>query len=430
MTAMAANSRTYGGVHGLWIVAFLILSATMRMSALLLAWGTAPYGDPDNYLRLAHYLLAGDGLSLPRSPGAEPIPTGLFPPALPLLLAVVGLIAPLNALTLCILNTLVDCAAALLLARLARLIGVERAAVPAALAYLVWPSIAFMSPLAYKEGLVIALLLATTVAMLEQARRPGFRWAALGGLGAGALLLTQPALLTFLPILFVALRTQFADWRRWWAASLVAASVTLLVMLPWWIRNALVFGQFIPLTTSGGLALWVGVQPDGGVVWQAPPKNWKTVSEIEANRLATVDAWQIIQSDPLGYLGRCLVKFPGSFFYSNWAIDQLLLAKHQRWPWMIHSTSLRFGPTIVELWAVAMAMIGLVKFRRHPAAWLLAACIVQVMLFGIWFEFSERHRLFMTPFFLLLAGMLLGRPDVSNSEAELDNGLLAVDRQS
>jgi hypothetical protein len=29
------------------------------------------------------------------------------------------------------------------------------------------------------------------------------------------------------------------------------------------------------------------------------------------------------------------------------------------------------------------------------------------MLFGIWFEFSERHRLFMTPFILILAAQLL-----------------------
>jgi len=198
----------------------------------MLAWGTAAYGDPDNYLRLAHYLLTGEGLSLPRSPGADPIPTGMFPPALPLLLAAIGLVAPLNALTLCVLNTLIDCAASLLLARLARLIGAERAAIPAALAYLIWPSIALMSPLAYKEGLVIALLLATTVAMIEQARRPGFRCAALSGLAAGGLLLTQPALLTFLPILFVALRPNFEGWRRWWITSLVAKQTAWLPRMP------------------------------------------------------------------------------------------------------------------------------------------------------------------------------------------------------
>jgi hypothetical protein len=68
---------------------------------------------------------------------------------------------------------------------------------------------------------------------------------------------------------------------------------------------------------------------------------------------------------------------------------------------------LRFGPTMVELWAVAMAAIGLFRLRHRMAARLLGACVVQVMLFGIWFEFSERHRLFMTPFILLVACELL-----------------------
>lgn len=414
MTTMAVSPATSDRKHRYWLAGLLILALSMRLFALALAWGTKSYGDPNNYLGLAQHLLAGDGLSLPLWGSSDPVPTSLFPPLLPLLLAGVGLVAPLNEITLSMVNSLIDGMAALLLARLARQLGAEEAAVPVALLYLAWPSIALMSPLAYKEGLVIALVLATTVALLEQSRRDGYRWAAISGMCAGLLLLTQPALVTYLPILFFALAPQFSTWKRWWAISLVAAAVTLLVMLPWWIRNALVFQQFIPLTTSSGLSLWVGAQPDGGVVWRAPPKSFGVGGEIESNRMAAAAAWGVIENDPLGYLGRCLVKFPGSFFYSNWAVDQLLLAKGQRWPWLIQSTMLRFGPTLIELWAVAMAFIGMFRLRHHPAALLFLACIAQVMLFGIWFEFSERHRLFMTPFVLLLAGVLLSRSGLAS----------------
>lgn len=398
-------SRTFGRA---WILGLLALALLLRLFALLLAWDTDPTGDPQNYLRLAHNLLAGEGLGLPRSPiGLEPGPTALFPPVLPLLLAAVGLVAPLNAATLTILNALVDCVAAWLLIRLARLLDAPQIGLPAALAYLLWPSIALMSPLAYKEGLVIALLLGTVVCLFEQAARPGLRWAIASGLAAGALLMTQPALATLLPILFLAGARQFQNWRRWVLVSAVAGAMALLVMLPWWIRNALIFGQFIPLTTSGGLALWEGAQPGGGVVWQPPPAAWNGLNELDAARAATADAWRIISADPLGYVARCLAKFPSSFFYSNWAVDQLANARGQRWPWLAHSTLLRFGPTLAELWVVAMAAIGLIRLRRHIVAWLLWACVAQVMLFGIWFEFSERHRLFMTPFILLVACQLL-----------------------
>lgn len=400
-----------------WITGLLVLAVAIRMFALLLAWGTAPAGDPSNYMQLAQNLLAGKGLSLPRLGSTIAVPTSMYPPALPFLLAGIGLVAPLNALTLCIINTLVDCVAALLLARLARLFDAPRAAIPAALAYLLWPSVALMSPFAYKEGLIVALLLGTVVSLVEQSKRPGLRWALLSGLSGGVLLLTQPGLLTLLPIVFLALARRFENWRRWWAVSLTAAFATLLVVLPWWIRNALVFGQFVPLTSSGGLALWVGAQPDGGVIWKAPPRMWWGLGELEAARVAAAEGWRLILADPLGYIVRCLTKFPRSFFYSNWAVDQLLLAKGQRWPGLIESNFLRFGPTLAELWIVAMAGIGIVRLRGKPAVLLLWACIAQVMLFGIWFEFSERHRLFMTPFLLLVAVQLLTMSRQSTAKA-------------
>jgi len=35
---------------------------------------------------------------------------------------------------------------------------------------------------------------------------------------------------------------------------------------------------------------------------------------------------------------------------------------------------------------------------------ILLGCLLHMALFGIWFEFGERHRHFITPFLLLLAG--------------------------
>lgn len=408
MNAALASTDSLRTFRQPWLAGLLCLALLLRLFALFLAWGIEPAGDPENYLLLANSLQAGEGLVLP-SPvfGPGPAATALFPPLLPLLLAAVGFVAPLNAVTICLFNTIIDCIAAWLLVRLARLIGVPQIGVPAAVAYLLWPSIALMSPLAYKEGLVIALILGTLVTLFEQASRSGLRWAVASGLCAGALLLTQPALAALLPLLFLAGASKFPNWKRWWQVSIVAAAVAILVMLPWWLRNALVFGTFIPLTSSGGLALWEGAHPSGGVVWKPPPKEWTQLTELAAAQVASAEAWRVILADPMGYLGRCLAKFPSSFFYSNWAVDQLVYAKGQRWPWLGQSTLLRLGPTILELWAVAMAGVGLIRLRNQLAARLLWACIAQVMLFGIWFEFSERHRLFMTPFILLLACQLL-----------------------
>ena len=390
------------------IAAALAVAIIMRMFALLLADHVTHYGDPLNYLHLAQAVASGQGLSLVNSAGVL-TPTGQFPPALPLLLGAVASFVALTPLTLVIVNTVIDVIAALLLARLATQLGRPDLGLPVALAYLVWPSIAFMAPLAYKEGLIIALMLATIVALLEQSRRPGFRWAALSGFAGGALVLTQPSLAPLLPLTFLVFWRRFGSARRWLEVCAAAAVATVAVMLPWWVRNALVFGQFIPFTTSGGLALWVGAQPDGGMVWKLPPPEWSGAGEIEASRLAATEAWRIIAADPAGYISRCMAKFPASFFKNNWAINQLVLTPGQPVPHLARSAILRAGPTFAELAVVILALVGWLRHRRLAIAWLLVACIAQVLIFSIWFEFSERHRLFITPVWLLLAAMAVAR---------------------
>ena len=231
--------------------------------------------------------------------------------------------------------------------------------------------------------------------------------------------LTQPGLTPLLPLLFLVFLKRFGSFRRWLAVSACAAAVALLVMLPWWIRNTMLFGQFIPFTTSGGLALWVGAHPSGGMVWQLPPPDWAPRGELEASRLAGAEAWRIIVADPAGYVMRCVAKFLLSFVQSNWALDQLLLAPEAPHKTLARSVLLRFGPTLIELGAAVLALAALIRSPRSAPALLLFACLAQVMLFSIWFEFSERHRLFMTPFILLLTAMALaeqrkidsGRPE-------------------
>lgn len=391
----------------IWIGAALVLALAMRLFALWLAGDAIHDGDPLNYLRLATGLSQGHGLALPDLAGIW-TPSSLFPPALPLLLGAIALVFPLTPLTMLVVNTLIDAVAALLLGRLAMQLGRRDLGAPVSLAYLLWPSIAFMAPLAYKEGLIVALLLAMLVALLNQAERGGYRWAALSGLAGGAVVLTQPGLAPLLPLMFLVFLKRFGSFRRWLSVCGSAALAALMVMLPWWIRNWVVFGDFIPFTTSGGLALWVGAHPSGGMVWRYPPPELASAGRFDAGPLAA-EAWRVIAADPAGYVMRCLAKFPLSFFQTNWAIDQLLLAPDAPHKSLAQSALLRLGPTLVELGAALLALTSLLRSPRSTPALLLWACIAQIMLFSIWFEFSERHRLFMTPFLLMLAAIALSQ---------------------
>jgi hypothetical protein len=256
------------------------------------------------------------------------------------------------------------------------------------------------------------------VALLEHGKKNDIRWAIASGIAAGAMILTQPAAAMFLPLAFFALKPRFATSKQWLRASIIAAASAIAIMLPWWIRNAIAMHAFIPLTTSSGLALWQGAHPAGGMIYQPKPAAWMKISELEEARQASAAAWHIIWSDPAGYIQRCLAKLPTSFFMTNWAVDQLVFAPGQPYPSLARSTALRIGPAIAEGAIIIYAMLGMIRSPRSIPGRLLIACLAQIMLFGIWFEFSERHRSFMMPFILLMAATLF----FSNStKQELDH---------
>ena len=67
--------------------------------------------------------------------------------------------------------------------------------------------------------------------------------------------------------------------------------------------------------------------------------------------------------------------------------------------------------------------------RRSPAlailAWLLIACFAQLLLFGIWFEFAERHRDFMIPLLLLAVAVASqSAPRASRDGAGMAGGMI------
>ncbi|WP_324808843.1 hypothetical protein SH584_04360 [Sphingomonas sp. LY29] len=387
------------------LVLALGIALAMRLVTLWLVSGTEPVGDAENYLRMAHSIIAGDGLAVRGSTDPIVLPTASFPPALPLLLAAVGSIVPLTALTLTALNSVIDLCAAVLLGRLVTQWGRPDLSVLVGAFYLLWPSIALMAPFAYKEGLVIALMLATIVAFQTGAKANQWKWSIIAGACAGLTILAQPAIAPFFVLAFLVLLPTFQSKTHWLRASVMAAVVAGLTMSPWWLRNALVFDRFIPITTSSGLALWVGALPGGGMKWQMPPAAFYVGGELAGAKEASDAAWRIIRSDPVGYVVRCLAKLPKSLILSNWAVDQIVFAPGQHR--MSHPSLLRATPTYAEVVAFICAAVAMIRFPRSTNTRMILAGVAHILLFCIWFEFSQRHRLFLTPFLLIACVTLL-----------------------
>jgi len=84
--------------------------------------------------------------------------------------------------------------------------------------------------------------------------------AAAAGAAAGAATLVRPSWLLFLPFaLIIGLATKSR--RRHVLLGLLMAAGMVLVMTPWWIRNARAVGHFVPTTLEVGASLYDGLNP-------------------------------------------------------------------------------------------------------------------------------------------------------------------------
>jgi 4-amino-4-deoxy-L-arabinose transferase-like glycosyltransferase len=367
----------------------------VRIAFALLAVGRTSTGDPNAYLNLAKGLLAGRGLEI-YDPYFGSVWRALFPPLYPLLLAGWGALFGFDTPSVLTLGTLTDGATACMIFVLGRRLGSPIAGRRAAWLYLVWPSVLFSAPLAQKESLCALLVLALALAWI--ARRPGWRGALALGVPAGLLALTQPGEAPLAALFGLVLVGRIGLWQVL-LNGLRAAIVAVIVLLPWWARNLYLFHAFVPLTTASGPSLWIGNNPDATGNWEPAPAAFKGIPELAYGKRISAIAVEWIRTHPADFLRLTLTKFVRASGVAEFGVNRLIA----------------MGPPFPRILAAALwplsqaahvALLGVVavKLQRHvpfTLVLLIAACGLQLILFGVWFEFGERHREFVTPFLLL-----------------------------
>ncbi|MEG3177780.1 glycosyltransferase [Sphingomonas sp. RB3P16] len=367
----------------------------MRCAFALLAVGRTSTGDPNSYLNLAKGLLAGHGLVI-YEPFFGSAWRALFPPLYPLLLAGWGALFGFATPAVLALGTVVDLVAAWLLYRLGTRLGGALAARRAAWLYLIWPSVLFSAPLAQKESLCAVLVLALALAWID--RRPGWRGALALGLPAGLLALTQPGEAPLAALFGLVLVGRIGLWGVL-LTGLRGGLVAVIVLLPWWVRNAIVFHAFVPLTTAGEASLWIGNNPEATGNWEPPPPELKGIPELDYGKRIGGLAREWIVTHPLGFVRLTLTKFVRAGGIADFGVDRLV-AMGPPFPRVLAAAlwPLSLFAHLGMLGGAAAKLGGRVPFTL---VLLIAACGLQLLLFGVWFEFGERHREFVTPFLLL-----------------------------
>jgi 4-amino-4-deoxy-L-arabinose transferase-like glycosyltransferase len=285
----------------------------------------------------------------------------------------------------------------------------RRSAVVAVAVGALYPFFIFFQGLMLSEAPFNVLLVAAMAALLLWYKR-GLRadWSLVLACAIFAAATYVKATLTILPpflfaaTLFVAGGGLIRALRIFVLASLLYAAC----LTPWWVRNYLVLGTFVPFTTSASQNLYLGNNPTNlhaGVDWatDADPDAVKRMmdlpDEVMRQRAFSTAAIAYIKEDPSAFLKRMALKF-----VRFWNV--VPNAQDFRTPLFAVVSAVSFGPVL--LLAIVCAAFSYAPQRLLVPLYLLFLYFTLVHVITI---ASLRYRLPLDPFLIVLAADPLRR---------------------
>lgn len=223
-----------------------------------------PVDDARAYARIARSVYDGEGFTQGSGSGRRHLqPASNYTPGLPLL--TVGFYELRGApdeeaarIFLALLSSL----AVPLAFFLGKRLGGPNAGLIATVPTAIYPALLEYSGMLMTEPVGTALLAATLLAFLRACETKRLRAWGGAGLLLGALAMLRPEYVVLIAMLsaiaLLRLRCEGGLTRRGLAPVALMVICACLVVLPWTIRNLVVFDRFVPLSTGGGQVLFQG----------------------------------------------------------------------------------------------------------------------------------------------------------------------------
>ena len=389
-------------------LAFL-LGLALRLIGIYLFHDAAQTSDPGIYSGMANRLLLEGTIGAPGGTYGPDL-RALYPPLYPVVLAGFRAFLGDGIVSIFTLNLICDCLASVLMWRLALRWADAPTARAAAMLYFLFPPFMLSSAIAQKESLVLVFVLALAFGAIRLFEgRDRLQSALLMGGATGLLGLTQPAYITLGPLAFGALLiAEPSRFRQLTSYAAVAGFVAILCLLPWWVRNWLLWQRFVPLTDGSGIALTAAVRgayvPISTEIANLPePDRFQAVGRLAVNALF---------QDPAAYVQRLVVRVGAGLINNDDAGQRFGFG---------HAPSKRAFVPVVVLVAQLSYSAVLAACARSLLVWhhklestvlplFIAVCVVQMFVFNVWLEFSERHRLYLLLVEISVAALWLHSP--------------------
>jgi len=335
--------------------------------------------DQREYLDVAHSLLSGEGFSFVDRRFEQRVYAHRTP-GYPLLLAAAGA----NVQAARILQACIDTSTVFAVFLLARRWLSYKASVIAAALVAFNPFLIYFSSLVLTETLFTAML---AWGMFLITSWGTFPWLA-GGIILAASTLVRPGALPLPVILAVlgALATRSTNRRtdrpyhRWWSLPVGTSMLllTILMLLPWAIRNHRVLGQWVWTSTNAGITRYDGFNPDAtGASDQsfvAAMPHLRSMSETERNDYLSREANDFIRQRPLDS-----IKLAWAKVLRTWS-PRPLSSEFSRTLYVVVALaySVPFFAMFVLSWVTSPTPATAKLFLAAPAVYLTLAAVLSV----------------------------------------------------
>jgi 4-amino-4-deoxy-L-arabinose transferase-like glycosyltransferase len=400
------------------LATIVAIALILRVALVLATAHLVPRTDAADFDRLA-VAVAQHG-RFPRSLWV-PGPTAFRPPLFPIALAGVYKVVGVGTASTRweagrLLEAGLGALAVLLIGLIALRLWGRRAALLAAAISAVYPPLVLVGSTLLSEPLFIALELAAVLAALQARGSPHrLRWSFACGVFVGLAGITRGnGLVLLIPLGFLlwSLRPRLS-WRSL-AAPAVMLVALALTLVPWTIRNASTFHQFIPISTQPGYATAGTYNPIAAretrfpALWFPPTlfaarilARHPHLNEAQLSSRLDTQAMHYAEDHP-GYVAKVgwwtslrLLNLTGPHF-ERWA------APYESYPsWLAVASVYAFW----ALWLLALAGAFTAAARRAPLA--LWGFPLVIFLSTVLLEGSTRYRSPADPFLVLLAALAL-----------------------
>lgn len=365
--------------------------------------------------RIARSIASGNGFANPFH--GHTGPTAWVTPLYPYLMAEVfrllGIYSVASAIALIMLNALIGALTIFPIRTIAARCFSPKLAVASMWIWAAWPFT--MRYVSHMRDTSLTMLLFTCVVALSlrmrgigapPAAQPALRSWLLLGLLWGIIAVTQPSLLLILPVSFLwilapswtrhetsALRTQFAR-------AFLAGLLTAACMIPWMIRNAIVFHTFLPMRSNFWAEMYLGNGPGSNgivMVYHHPTIDpiqfhlYKQLGELAYTHMRGVQVRAFILTHPAHYLHNILLRF-----YFCWL--------HGIPSPTTGNLILQYLPKTIYIFIGISGLLGLALAARNriPGTGLFATAFLLAPLIYYFAFFEQMFRYSITPLLYIL----------------------------